>query len=287
MNTLTNTRSSKIIAIGGLGGSGTRVVAQIFIDSGIYMGDDLNPSNDNQFFTRLLKNPIWLEQATQYDINKRLRILKKYMTGSNLNLFEIIEVLQACSSNPTIHSDKNYYKWFLKRQFKGKEKELRIWGWKEPNTHLLLLPLFNFFPEMKYVHVVRHGLDMAFSGNKNQLNYWGKKFGISVEKDDDENVLSKKQLDYWIKTTQLAIEIGKKFGDRFYLLNYQSLCEQPITEVPKLIDFWGNDTNPTLMKKLISIPKISSSNGRYKTKDLSIFSGEQIQAVANLGFQIT
>ena len=48
-----------MIAIGALGGSGTRAVAQVFLEAGIYMGDDLNRANDNLIFTRLFKDPNW------------------------------------------------------------------------------------------------------------------------------------------------------------------------------------------------------------------------------------
>lgn len=41
-----------IIAIGGLGGSGTRAVAEVFIQAGLFMGDELNKSNDTLVFTR-------------------------------------------------------------------------------------------------------------------------------------------------------------------------------------------------------------------------------------------
>ncbi len=38
------------IAVGGIGGSGTRVVAAILKELGIFIGDNLNASNDNLDF---------------------------------------------------------------------------------------------------------------------------------------------------------------------------------------------------------------------------------------------
>jgi hypothetical protein len=40
---------------------------------------------------------------------------------------------------------------------------ISMWGWKEPNTHVVLDRLWAELPRLKYVHVRRHGLDMAFS----------------------------------------------------------------------------------------------------------------------------
>ena len=39
------------VAIGGVGGSGTRLVAQLLSGAGIHMGDDLNGSSDTLWFT--------------------------------------------------------------------------------------------------------------------------------------------------------------------------------------------------------------------------------------------
>ena len=47
-------RNSPVI-IGGIGGSGTRVVAEILMRIGIYLGHTLNASLDNLWFTALFK----------------------------------------------------------------------------------------------------------------------------------------------------------------------------------------------------------------------------------------
>ncbi|MEZ5283921.1 MAG: hypothetical protein R2712_03745 [Vicinamibacterales bacterium] len=49
-------------------------------------------------------------------------------------------------------------------------------GLKEPNTHVFLDRLAVVYPDMKCVHVVRNGLDMAFSASQNQLRLWGPRF---------------------------------------------------------------------------------------------------------------
>ena len=43
-----------LVAIGGIGGSGTRAVAQIMQNAGLHMGHDLNVSLDDLAFTTLL-----------------------------------------------------------------------------------------------------------------------------------------------------------------------------------------------------------------------------------------
>ncbi|PLX51195.1 MAG: hypothetical protein C0613_00910 [Desulfobulbaceae bacterium] len=48
--------------IGGVGGSGTRVVAEIFAALGVYIGNDLNAASDNLLYTLLFKRPRWFLQ---------------------------------------------------------------------------------------------------------------------------------------------------------------------------------------------------------------------------------
>jgi hypothetical protein len=43
------------VIIGGVGGSGTRLIAQMLKELGFYLGSDLNSANDNLWFTLLFK----------------------------------------------------------------------------------------------------------------------------------------------------------------------------------------------------------------------------------------
>ena len=45
-----------------------------------------------------------------------------------------------------------------------------LWGWKQPNTHVLVPLLAQCIPQMKYIYMVGNGLDLGFSYNQSQLN---------------------------------------------------------------------------------------------------------------------
>ena len=47
------------VVVGGVGGSGTRVVEQMLRQLGVYTGADLNSAGDNRWFTLLCKLPRW------------------------------------------------------------------------------------------------------------------------------------------------------------------------------------------------------------------------------------
>ena len=56
------------------------------------------------------------------------------------------------------------------------------WGWKLPETYLFLPYVKAVFPKVKYIHVIRHGLDMAYSRNQHQFWAWGAYFGIRPQR---------------------------------------------------------------------------------------------------------
>jgi hypothetical protein len=72
------------VAIRGVGGSGTRLVADIVLELGFYLGADLNYERDNLWFTLLLKRPEWYAKERAGDstgIHVALRLFERVMIG--------------------------------------------------------------------------------------------------------------------------------------------------------------------------------------------------------------
>ncbi|MBN2166110.1 MAG: sulfotransferase domain-containing protein [Marinilabiliaceae bacterium] len=274
-----------MIAIGALGGSGTRAVAEVLIQAGFYLGDDLNESNDNLIFTRLFKNPDWFKEASVNQRKKRMDVFEKYMLFKRLSIKDFYVLFFAAKTNPTIHSKASFYFQITKRLFcNGKLKT--NWGWKEPNTQIYMCEFLDYFDELKYIHVLRHGLDMAFSNNKQQLNNWGWKYNIVLHGNENDDELANKQLDYWINSTKDIMEKSKKYNNRFLLINHESFCQNPKYEIDKMLVFSGINISPENVERLYTIPKNTGSNNRYKQMDLSIFDDQKLQFVKDMGFEI-
>lgn len=280
---MTSAQQDQVMAIGALGGSGTRAVAQLLINAGVYMGEPLNFANDNIFFTACFMNPAWQGNATSTEISGRIEIFERHMRQRNVSKHELKTLERLPYSTSYQYPPHLFPDLRKQRPFKA---ALSTWGWKEPNTHIYLKDLANYFPQLKYIHVLRHGLDMAFAKNKKQLLNWGHLFGITVHKNDSEAELSRKQLDYWISSTKRVIEIGKKYlPGRFYLLKYEQVCKHSATEVPELLKFMNINIQED-HSNLHDVFQLSDGTGRYKLNDLSIFRPEQLKAVEELGFEI-
>ncbi len=284
------------IAVGGVGGSGTRVVAEILKRAGLYMGSDLNSSNDNLWFTLLLKRPIWfIKNSTkkETEIYRAISIFEKLMTGqhvSKIDLFFTLQVAMDIAWRGHDHLRSGRGLWAFKRvmnMLKTRKYPLTVrtaWGWKEPNTHIFIKYLGVHFKEMKYIHVIRHGLDMAFSSNHAQLFNWGKLLRVVHE---SSMPIPKAMLQYWIKANKQAIDLSRRLlGKRFLLLNFDSLCLNPANEIDRLLDFIEVDKAVVDIENLVALPRTPKSSGRYMDYDISVFSDEEIAAVRALGFEV-
>lgn len=281
-------KNLKPVAISGVGGSGTRVIAQMLMNLGYYMGSDLNSANDNLWFSLLFCRPNWFINPGKKNrklISKGLKVFEKVMTGSCLSAGELVFIARA--SLERAHRDHDL--WPFKRiwtilQPKIIDKSKYIgWGWKEPITHIYVEYLREHFKELKFIHVIRNGLDMAYSKNKAQLRSWGWFFGVDIP--NSAKLLPKAALEYWIKANLRAIAIGEEMGDeKFLLVNFDNLCVSPESEVKRILSFLQIETSGAEFSSLCMLPKKPKSCGRYKQKDLSIFNPEDIMTVLKLGF---
>lgn len=279
--------------IGGVGGSGTRVVAQMLLDLGLYMGADLNPALDNLWFTVLFRKPVWYSRLYgQRDeaIHFRLHRFARAMQGRRPNVIDMYIFTRAA-----IHiafQDRHWQHVRFLRRIVSFARAGRVdladytgWGWKEPNAHLYVDLLAEHFPTLRYIHTIRHGLDMAYSTNQQQLQRWGPQLGITPPRDKAD--VPRAALEYWVAANRRAITMGReRLGDRFLLLNFDALCCDPAPHIARLVDFLGCDVPASDREKLARLPQMPESVGRYRQHDLSVHDPAMIQAVRDLGFEV-
>lgn len=274
--------TSQPVAIGGVGGSGTRLVAQLLSDLGFFLGADLNESNDNLWFTLLFKRREIL-QAPGEELADLVAAFHCAMNGSGpltCTQREHVERL-AGAGRPAHdtewlqHRARSFESWTAReRQAAG------AWGWKEPNTHVVLQRLAPLLPGMKYVHVVRNGLDMAYSSNQAQLLLWGPSF-LGLETVDTSPRLS---LKYWHEAHRRVLEHGKELGDRFLLLSYDKLCAEPAEGLGTLLRFLGAEPERATRDRLLASIHPPKSVGRFRRHPPSELDPEDIAFARDLGF---
>lgn len=285
------------IVIGGVGGSGTRVVTEILSKLGFYVGHDLNKASDNLLYTLLFKRPNWFYKNYQNrkEIDIGISLFYKLMFRSaSLSLPEIWFLLRAFGSMAIFgHNKRGTSKglWaairILRLLFVKKNGDPQYigWGWKEPNSYLLIENLAEHFAGFKYIHTIRHGLDMAFSKNHKQVYNWGPFFGVQSPTSRSEIPVA--SLKFWLKANEKVFSAGKELGDdRFLVIDFDKLCLSPRFEIDKLVSFLGVKIDKNLYEEAIRLPKTPSSKGRYKSHDLSQFDKDDLKMVSEFGFSV-
>ncbi len=281
------------IVIGGAGGSGTRVVAQMLRDLGVYLGADLNPALDNLWFTVLFRKPVWFRRlygSRDEAIHYRLHRFAQAMQGHNPNVIDMYIFTRAA-----IHiafQDRHWKHARFLRCIPSFARAGRIdladyagWGWKEPNAHLYLDLLAEHFPNLHYIHTIRHGLDMAYSANQRQVQRWGAQLGITPPRNAAD--VPRASLEFWVQANQAAIKTAReRLGERFLLLNFDALGRDPAPHVTQLLTFLGLDPAAADLDHFTSLPQLPKSVGRYRDHDLSVHDPAMLQAVRDLGFEV-
>jgi hypothetical protein len=270
------------VAIGGVGGSGTRLIAQCLSELGFFMGHDLNEANDNLWFTLLFKRAGILT-ASEEACNELTEIFFKGMTGSDgFTKHQARLIKDLASRDREQHSAKSLKK--RARSLLSKKPKLEPdarWGWKEPNSHIVLDRLAKYFRNMKYIHVVRNGLDMAHSRNQNQLELWGRYF-IDGEFDTSPYY----SLKYWCIIHRRVQEIGKSMGKNFLFLNYDNFCSNPVEGITELCGFLALDSVSIPVDRLSGLVNPPDSVGRFRQHGTEIFDEEDVAYVSELGFDV-
>ncbi len=275
------------IAIGGIGGSGTRLVAAILRDVGYHIGEDLGGPLDNLWFTLLMKRrDLWPLENNVPEIRHALSVFLNAMTTRQPWSNEDVELINRLGHEPRLHHPlvwRNARRDSLLRSPLMHHEPPRKWGWKEPNTHVFLPVLAQDIPELKYIHVMRHGLDMAVSNNQNQLAFWGPQtLGIRVERSNPKHSLR-----YWCTAHRRLMDTGTKMGNRFLLLNFDKLCESPEEHLPHLLDFIGADTSDAKYEELNGLVNTPASTGRRKWIKRHDFDRQDLELVESLGFSLS
>jgi hypothetical protein len=278
-----------LVAIGGLGGSGTRIVAEVLQRLGFYLGPELNSSLDNLLFTLLFKRPSWLyDFPAPLDIADMLEVFygatmqgpRPYFEAYGLEkIAAIFSEFDTCELPHGIDR-RNFSQ--LAQSMQTPRHPLRGIAWKEPNSHIYLPHIAEKFPTLKYIHVIRNGLDMALSRNRQQLINWGEHLDVIPKAGESR---SQSQLRFWCVANQRTIDFGKEhMPERFYVLDYDALCMEFEAELSKLMAFLGC----SLPEDEISALKGGinpASIGRFRAAPEGTFSNQDRAAVASFGFQ--
>ncbi len=252
------------VVVGGVGGSGTRVICQLLISLGVFMGDRLNESNDNMTYA-----------AYSERVRGRLRSEAPGAPSSAGDYpFDFADsTLRFVELELSGFIEEN------RQAFEAQATSRAGWGWKVPGMFHLLRPLSAVLGPFKYLHVIRNGLDMAFSDNQNQVSNWGWRFGIRPE----GQPTPAQSLRYWTRANRQAVIDAERYGADLLVLNFDRLCLAPSAEIARMASHLG--LAPTSPEALAALVRAPATIGRRGDFDLSFVDDEDRAALRQFGFE--
>ena len=230
-------RTDAPVALGGIGGSGTRLGAAILQALGYFIGDDLNGPLDNLWFTLLFKRrSVLLEPRAGFEA--LYATFAQRMRGSLNPSDEQRERIVELASIERHHHPRE---WLAERagSFLASASSAgppRKFGWKEPNTHIVLDRLFDVDPALRYIHFLRNPLYMAYSDNQAQLHNWG-----PVLLDREIAVGPADSLAYWCAAHRRITGFSRLWPDRVLIVDYDRLVIDPQAGLDAIMRFLGAD----------------------------------------------
>jgi hypothetical protein len=231
------------LVIGGTGGSGTRLVTRIVRRTGRFMGSNLNRFDDA------------LDLAG-FDWRWGLRYLRARAAGEEQGIVAWMA--------------RDHDEAVRRHLAPLGDPQLAPWGWKHPHSYLMLPFLSECHRDLRFVHVVRDGRDMAFSSNQQQaLHYGPVAFG---ERRDGEAAGPVGSAAYWAWANGLAVEDGRRhLGDRYLCLRFEDLCERPEATAARLLDFAGaRDVAGEPIAQVVAEVSPPASVGRWRRAEVDL-----------------
>jgi hypothetical protein len=200
------------LVIGATGGSGTRVLARIAKLAGYNLGNNVNAAEDALEFYSFFET--WVDRS-----------FSAQQAGKLLTPSESVRMKEDFSAA-------------LARHLPEAERGRTAWGWKAPRSIYLLPFLRGEFPQLKFIHLVRDGRDMALSPNQNQL----RKHAAAVLSWRERLFRStaERSILLWEKVNLRAADFGESQMLQSYLcVRFEDLCRRPLETVTRVADFLG------------------------------------------------
>jgi hypothetical protein len=235
------------VVIFGTGGSGTRVLQVLTDHSGYYLGTNLNRAGDALDIGHFMRR--WLD---------------RYL-GKTDWIDEMVEGSQKSAFGYPLAMAEDFAL-TIEEHRAAIENRQAMWGWKAPRTILIFPFVHELFPDMRAIHLVRDGRDMAYSKNQQQMRRHGPQLLDPDQNDASDPVRS---IAFWARVNTAAASYGEgELGDNYLRMRYEDVCGDPAAAVVQLLDFVDSPVSRESMQRVAALKiRPSTSIGRWREHD--------------------
>lgn len=270
----------------GMHRSGTSLVSRILDKSGIMMGKDLQTDHESKFFIQLNK---WIYQNAGADWArpKALEELIDYAPARK-QVEEYLRIRIASSSSKKF-SGRN-----LKNGLFDMDSK---WGWKDPRNGPSLPIWKDIWPEMKIIHVVRHGVDVAASLHSRSLKNWTedegrfKKWTKIYKWRSSKSPIRKGQraatlthaLEFWAEQMDVEKKVIQSY-ENVLEIRYEDLLTSPAVVLKDIWNYIGKETDEKLLREIETMVDYSRAFAYKQNEELSVFAQENKSILERFGY---
>jgi hypothetical protein len=227
------TGSAHPCVIGATGGSGTRVFARLAAEGGLDIGGDRNEFEDALPIERFLDR--WLVPFWQGGGAKPPHAAPPGMDDDFQAALVALAGGDAAPAGPR--------------------------GWKSPRSLYVLPFLALRFPDLRFLHVVRDGRDMALSDNQLQLGRYGAMMLAADERAWSE---PERSIALWSRVNLWAARLGERLGAAYLRVRWEDLCARPAAVTRRLFRFFELPGDARRAARLVEPP---ATLGRWRHAD--------------------
>jgi hypothetical protein len=236
-------RQASPIVVIGMHRSGTRVVVEVLDKLGVFMGADRQADAESVTFMLLNEailhqcGAFWSEPMAAHFLLSEPRAQAQLAASA-------LEVLGSQLDN---YAGSSAWGRIYKSVPSG---ELPTFGWKDPRNTFTLPVWKHVFPNLRAIHVVRHGVDVAASLARRHAQALRAATGeavppaLTVIRDHALGILSSRRgwtlaeaLTMWEQYVEKAREECGALGERAFEIRYETLLAEPERVVPALAEF--------------------------------------------------
>ncbi len=233
-------RQASPIVVIGMHRSGTRLLVEILDKLGVFMGADRQADSESVAF--MLLNEGILHQCGAFWSEP----MSAHFMLAQPELAEHI----AASAGEALAAQLDQYAGPARWHLDARAKDLPAFGWKDPRNTFTLPVWRQVFPNLRAIHIVRHGVDVAASLARRHAEALRTATGESVPpaltviRDHALGILSSRRgwtlaeaLTMWEQYVEKAREESAALGERALEVRFEDLLTQPERVVPVIATF--------------------------------------------------
>jgi hypothetical protein len=233
-------RQASPLVVIGMHRSGTRLLVELLDRLGVFMGADVQADSESIAFMQINEGILhqcgafWSEPMSAHFLLAEAAAAEQLASGARDALAARLEQYAGPSG------------WHLA----GSGKVLPPFGWKDPRNTFTLPVWRQVFPNLRTLHIVRHGVDVAASLARRHAAALRAATGESVPsaltviRDHALGVLSSRRgstlpeaLTMWEQYVEKARQESAVLGERALEVRYEELLLEPERIVPAVAEF--------------------------------------------------